>query len=347
MRKRIQENYGKKYRIAVLDDEIGIIDSLSVILGRHGYDFSGFTDPSEALEMLKKDHFDILILDYLMGKTRGDDFVKKIREFNRELYILLLTGHKDIAPPIETIRALDIQGYCEKSNKFDQLILLIESGIKSVSQIRTITSLHEGLNKAYDELEKRYLEIIEALRLSVEAKDRYTRGHSDRVSFYAVKVGKAFQLGEQELETLRIAGIFHDLGKIGIADDILFKTERLNKEEYEEIKKHPIKSADIMSVVSMFSDVVPVIKYHHERIDGEGYPEGLTGEQIPFLGRILSAVDAFDAMVTDRPYRKMLDLEEAKKQLKYGAGTQFDTKVVDVFLKLLENYDELIYEMNE
>jgi len=345
MRKRNQEAFGK-YRIAVLDDEVGIIDSLSVILRRNGYDFAGYTDPSKALEALKAEHFDMLILDYLMGRTRGDEVVKRIREFDDELYILLLTGHKDIAPPLETIRVLDIQGYCEKSNKFDQLILLIESGIKSVAQIRIIKSLHDGLDKAYDELEKRYVDIIEALRLSVDAKDRYTRGHSDRVSFYAAKVGKALGLNEKDMETLRVSGIFHDLGKIGTADDILFKTEKLTEEEYEEIKKHTIKGANILSAVSMFKDVVPIVKYHHERIDGNGYPEGLTGENIPFLARILSVVDAFDAMSTDRLYRKMLGLEEAKKQLLYGAGTQFDAQVVDAFLKLLDNYEELLDEMN-
>lgn len=346
MRKRNQEAT-KNYRIAALDDEIGIIDSLSVILRRCGYEFTGFTDPSEALEALKTEHFDILILDYLMGWIRGDEFVKKIREFNDEIYILLLTGYKDIAPPLETIRALDIQGYCEKSNKFDQLILLIESGIKSISQIRTINTLNDGLNKAYAELEKRYVDIIEALRLSVDAKDTYTRGHSDRVSFYAVKEGEALNLDKRDLEILRVAGIFHDLGKIGIPDDILFKSERLTEKEYEEIKRHTLKGADILSAVLMFKDAVPIIKYHHERVDGKGYPEGLVGEQIPLLGRILSVVDAFDAMVSDRLYRKRLGFKEAKKQLKNGSGTQFDAKVVDVFLNVLENYDKLVEEMNE
>lgn len=346
MRKRNQETT-KNYRIAALDDEIGIIDSLSVILRRCGYEFTGFTDPSEALEALKTEHFDILILDYLMGWIRGDEFVKKVREFNDELYILLLTGHKDIAPPLETIRTLDIQGYCEKSNKFDQLILLIESGIKSISQVHTINILNDGLNKAYAELEKRYVDIIEALRLSVDAKDTYTRGHSDRVSFFAVKVGEALHLDKGELEILRVAGIFHDLGKIGISDDILFKSERLTEKEYEEIKRHTLKGADILSAVLMFKDAVPIIKYHHERVDGKGYPEGLVGEQIPLLGRILSVVDAFDAMISDRLYRKRLGFEEAKKQMKNGSRTQFDAKIVVVFLHVLENYDKLVEEMKE
>ncbi|MFA6308746.1 MAG: HD domain-containing phosphohydrolase [Clostridia bacterium] len=346
MRKQEQEEL-KKYKIIGLDDEIGIIDSLSVILKRCDYDFAGFTDPEEALEAIKNEHFDILILDYLMGRTRGDIFVKDVRKFNTGIYILLLTGYKDIAPPLETIKTLDIQGYCEKSNKFDQLILLIESGIKSISQIRTINVLNEGLNNAYEELQNRYLEIIEALRLSVDAKDTYTRGHSDRVSFYAKKVGEALKLSDQEIENLRIAGIFHDLGKIGTIDDILFKTDTLTNDEFEEIKKHTLKGSNILSAMLMFKDVVPIVKYHHERIDGKGYPEGISGDDIPLLSRILSVVDAFDAMTTTRRYREKLEIEQAKSQLKSGMGTQFDSRITKVFLELIENFDDILNEMKE
>ncbi len=328
-------------------DEIGIIDSLSVVLNRCGYDFKGFTDYEEALEAMKNEHFDILILDYLMGKTRGDIFVKEVRKFNVGIYILLLTGYKDIAPPLETIKTLDIQGYCEKSNKFDQLILLIESGIKSISQIRTINILNDGLNDAYKELQGRYLDIIEALRLSVDAKDAYTCGHSDRVSFYAKMVGEKMGLSDQENETLRISGIFHDLGKIGTIDDILFKTEKLTEDEYEEVKKHTIKGAGILSAMEMFKDVVPIVKYHHERYDGKGYPENISGEDIPLMARILAVVDAFDAMTTTRRYREKLEIDQAKKQLKDGAGTQFDAKVVEVFLGLIKNFDNIEKEMDE
>src|SRR5664279_636719 len=125
------------YKIIVLDDEIGIIDSLSVVLTRNGYEITGVTAPLDAIEMIRDGNYDLLILDFLMQPINGDKVVAKIRAFNDELYILLLTGHKDMAPPLETIRALDIQGYCEKSDKFDQLILLVESAIKSIMQVRT------------------------------------------------------------------------------------------------------------------------------------------------------------------------------------------------------------------
>ena len=183
------------------------------------------------------------------------------------------------------------------------------------------------------------------MRLAVDAKDVYTRGHSDRVAYYAVKIGKSFNLKEEELQKLKAAGIFHDIGKIGIADDILFKTDKLSDAEYDEIKKHPIKGAHILSAVSMFKDIIPLVKHHHERIDGRGYPYGIKGDEIPFLARIVSVADAFDAMTSDRQYRSKLNIDEAKKQLLLNSGTQFDSNVVNNFIALLEDFDEMQKEI--
>lgn len=150
MRKNMQSANDKGYRIIAVDDEEGIVDSLSIFLKRSGYDFTGVTDPMEAIEKVKNEHFDLMILDFIMTPIHGDQVVEEIRKFNKELYILLLTGHKDLAPPLETIRKLDIQGYCEKSDKFDQLLLLIESGIKSIEQMNEIKRINEELSSTYE-----------------------------------------------------------------------------------------------------------------------------------------------------------------------------------------------------
>ena len=148
---RIKDNIEKEnFKILVVDDEQGIIDSLSIFLSK--YHFTGMTNPEKAVELLKNEHFDLLVLDFLMAPLHGDEVVEKIREFNKDIYILLLTGHKDLAPPLETIKRLDIQGYCEKSDKFDQILLLIESGLKSVEQLRTIKEINEKLEGAYASL---------------------------------------------------------------------------------------------------------------------------------------------------------------------------------------------------
>lgn len=195
MRKGLQNlenSENSKYKIIAVDDEEGIVDSLSIFLKRTGYNFTGVTDPQKAIELVKNEHFDLMILDFIMTPIHGDQVVEEIRKFNKDLYILLLTGHKDLAPPLETIRRLDIQGYCEKSDKFDQLLLLIESGIKSIKQMNQIKKINEELSDTFEKLEQAYLESIQTLRYTVEAKDTYTRGHSDRVSEFSVLIRKIF-----------------------------------------------------------------------------------------------------------------------------------------------------------
>ena len=225
------DNTNKEYKIIAVDDEEGILDSLQVLLKRTGYNLVGVTDPVEAIERVKNEHFDLMILDFIMTPYHGDQVVEEIRKFDKDLYILLLTGHKDLAPPLETIKRLDIQGYCEKSDKFDQLMLLIESAIKSIAQMREIRRINNELSNAYDELEKAYLEIVETLRYAVEAKDTYTRGHSDRVSRYSVLIGEKLGLSKEQIKTLEIGGLFHDIGKIGIPDSILLKESKLTGKE--------------------------------------------------------------------------------------------------------------------
>ncbi len=335
------------YKIIAVDDEEGIIDSLSIVLKRSGYSFTGVTDPVEAIELIKNEHFDLLLLDFLMSPYHGDQVVEEIRKFNKELYILLLTGHKDLAPPLETIKKLDIQGYCEKSNKFDQLLLLIESGIKSIKQMEEIKRINEELHDANEKLEQAYLESIETLRYTVEAKDPYTRGHSDRVSEFSVLIGKKLGLDEAQLKTLKIGGLFHDIGKIGIPDSILLKESKLTPEEYSEIKHHPSIGVHILSNAEIFKDIIPIVKYHHERYDGRGYPENLKGEDIPYLARITSVADAFDAMSSRRTYRNNLELETIKGEIRNNLSTQFDPKIATAFLDILENDFESILAIQE
>ncbi len=496
MRKNRMNALSDEYKIMIIDDEEGILDSITALLARNGYACKGFTNPLEGLEELKNSHYDLLILDYYMQPIHGETVVERIRQTNNELYILLLTGHKDLAPPISTIKSLDIQAYCEKSDRLDQLQLLIESGIKAISQMRTIRKFRDGLqsilgsvpkiyqlqpigsileeilvqllpmfdssdafilvddipanentadgknksifkgigiynvdieefpellghelmeaigrartgmtvvrhpkgviiplggepgvaigaiyvgsidtdedinllqiyaqqaassinnaflhslvntkneelNNTYAQLKVRYMDTIEVLRLTVDAKDEYTRGHSDRVAYYSMRIGQQMKFSSYELENLRIAGIFHDIGKIGTADDILLKNKTLNEDEFSEVKQHPIKGAMILSAVSMFQDIVPIVRHHHEHVDGTGYPDGIKGEEIELLARIISVADAFDAMLSDRHYRRHLTLDETIKQLKKGSGTQFDKQIVDVFLRLINEDDEL------
>ena len=343
----MQEVPSNGYKIIAVDDEGGIIDSLSIFLKRSGYNFTGVTDPLEAIQRVKNEHFDMMILDFIMSPIHGDEVVEQIRQFNKELYILLLTGHKDLAPPLETIRRLDIQGYCEKSDKFDQLLLLIESGIKSIEQMNEIKRMNDELSDTYEKLEKAYLDSIETLRYTVEAKDPYTRGHSDRVAEYSVLIGEKLGLSEQDLRTLRIGGLFHDIGKIGIPDSILLKESKLSDDEYSQIKNHPTIGAHILQNATIFQDILPIVKHHHERYDGNGYPSKLKGEEIPYFARIAAVADTFDAMTSKRTYRNAIPLEEVKEEIKRCEGTQFDPNIAETFLEILNTQYEKIQEIQE
>lgn len=351
MRKALQEQLNgqikEKYKIIAVDDEDGILESLSVFLKGTGYEFVGITDPVEAIERVKEEHFDMMLLDFMMTPLHGDEVVEEIRKFNKELYILLLTGHKDLAPPLETIKRLEIQGYCEKSDKPDQLLLLVESGIKSIKQMHEIKRINEELTETNDKLQKAYLDMVETLRFTVEAKDSYTRGHSDRVSEYSVLIGEKVGLSEDQLELLRIGGLFHDIGKIGIPDSILLKPDKLTDDEYSEIKNHPSIGAHILGSADIFKDIIPIVKYHHEKYDGRGYPAGLKGEEIPYMARIAAIADTFDAMTSRRSYRNALDLQYVKDEIKKCEGTQFDPQLAEVFLEILENDFDKIKEIQD
>ena len=347
MRKN-QVNYSENgYKIIVVDDEQGIVDSLSIFLKRSGYSFTGITNPLEAINLVKDEHFDLMILDFMMDPIHGDEVVEEIRKFNKDLYILLLTGHKDLAPPLETIKRLDIQGYCEKSDKFDQLLLLIESGIKSIEQMNTIRSINMALEDKNEELEKAYLDTIGILRQTVEAKDPYTRGHSDRVSEFSVLIGKKMGLDEATLHTLKIGGLFHDIGKIGIPDSILLKESKLSDDEYSQIKNHPTIGAHILGDAKVFKDILPMVKHHHERFDGRGYPSGLAGTDIPLIARIAAVADTFDAMTSKRTYRNSLPLDFVKEEIKKCSGTQFDPEIAGIFLDILNNDYQEIAQIQE
>ena len=347
MRKNMITAESNGYKIIVVDDEQGIVDSLSIFLKRSGYDFTGLTNPLEAIGRVRNEHFDMMILDFMMDPIHGDEVVEEIRKFNKDLYILLLTGHKDLAPPLETIKRLEIQGYCEKSDKFDQLLLLIESGIKSIEQMNTIKTINKQLHDKNEELERAYLDTIGILRQTVEAKDPYTRGHSDRVSEYSVLIGKKLGLDEKTLHILKIGGLFHDIGKIGIPDSILLKESKLSDEEYSQIKNHPMIGVHMLGDAAIFTDILPIVKHHHERYDGRGYPSQLVGEDIPYVARIAAVADTFDAMTSKRSYRDSLPIDIVRAEIERCSGTQFDPNIAKVFLDIMDNDFDSIREIQE
>lgn len=193
----------------------------------------------------------------------------------------------------------------------------------------------------YVRLRRAYADTVRSLVAVIEAKDAYTRGHSERVAVLAVETARRIGFTEQRLERLELAALLHDLGKVGISRSIISKPSRLSDEEFEVIKSHPRLGADIVESVPFLADLVPYIAAHHERVDGSGYGAQLMGEQIPLEGRVLSVADAYDAMTSSRPYRRAMVRDEAVAELRRCAGSQFDADVVEVFVEGLESADPM------
>ncbi len=315
-------------KILIIDEDVNMMDILSTILAKYGHTVSTFTEPVSAIEELRSKKYDILLVNYLMSPVNGDRVVELVREFDKEIYIILMSMHKDLAPSIETMQNLDIQAYFEKSSRFDQLIMLIQSGIKYIEQLKNIRNM--GMK-----LEKYLFDFAQILLNTVGAKDHYTEEHSKRVTALCTIFAKRLGLSENDASNLITAASFHDVGKIGIPDKVLLKEGKLTNEEYETIKLHTTIGANIFSVSDIFNDIVPIIKYHHERYDGKGYPDGLKGNNIPYLSRILSICDSFDAIVSKRPYKDALTKEYAINEIIKNAGKQFDSNLSQEFVKLL------------
>ncbi|MBF0502827.1 MAG: GAF domain-containing protein [Candidatus Riflebacteria bacterium] len=195
--------------------------------------------------------------------------------------------------------------------------------------------------RLYAKMKDQYLSMVAALAAAIETKDAYTHGHSQNVMEYAVKIGSDLGMTEEELETVKFAGLLHDIGKIGINDTILSKTGHLTPEEHTELRNHPKYGAFIMEQVDFLKDIAPLTLYHHERFDGTGYPLGLGGEEIPLGARILAVADTFDSMIADRPYRKGFPFDHVLTEMKKVSGSQLDPKVVEVFFAILRRENQL------
>lgn len=251
-----------------------------------------------------------------LPEYRGDIFWSE--EVTENLVAVPLYRGRDV------FGALILGNIARELNKEDLDLLQITANQIAIATERS---------RMYDELERNYLSTLKALANSIEAKDPYTRGHSDRVTHLALMIGEAMDLSDRELSTLHYGGILHDIGKIGVAEGILNKSEALTQDEYMVIQRHPVIGEEIVTTIPFLRRALPLIRHHHERVDGKGYPDGLAGPKIPLPVRILSVCDAFDAMSSDRPYRKALPLDVCLKELADKMGTQFDSEVVQVFLR--------------
>jgi len=222
------------------------------------------------------------------------------------------------------------------SNTYE--VVDLETSISKM--IENIKEYIKNLNKANKEKEKLFVSSIRSLANAIEARDAYTRGHSERVTAYSVRIARGMNLDKTEIERIRYAALLHDIGKIKIPQDVLNKPGRLTEEEYGVMKEHPVFGAKILEPVEEFGEILPYLYHHHERFDRRGYPDGLGGKDIPLASRILAVADTFDAMTSDRPYRNALPMKIAIQELEKNAGTQLDPEIVQIFVTIINSEND-------
>lgn len=327
------------YLVLIVDDQEEVLESSKLLLELEGYVVLCAENGEEAVEIVKNKNVDLMLLDYFMPGMTGEDVIRKVREFNKDIVIILQTGYAGEKPPLEMLKLLDIQGYHDKTEGPDKLLLWVASGIRSCSQIKLnkhlndeIVVSNQRLKESYLKLKRNNYELIEAFTKAVDAKDTYTAGHSTRVSIFARIIGRQLNMKNDELNKIKVASLFHDIGKIGIPDGVLLKEGRLTDEEFRVIKTHPEIGSGILKPVTMLADILPAVRHHHEKYNGMGYPSGLSAEDIPFHARILAIADSFDAMTSNRSYQKKRTFEEALEELERCAGTHFDPELTSTFV---------------
>jgi putative nucleotidyltransferase with HDIG domain len=312
-----------KYKVLIVDDEP---DNLALLYRtlRGKYDIVKTTSPIQALDMMKNDYFHCILSDHKMPEMDGVEFLKRSSDISPDTMRLLVTAYTDAGILIDAINYAKIYRYIKKPYNPDELLLVVASALE-------YWQLKYDNNALIKDLKELFAGTITAIVEALDAKDSYTLGRSRRVTFYAVKLAKSLYLNEVTVGKIELAGLLHDIGMIGISDDILTKVEKLTPEEYNEIKKHVQHSIRILDDIKQLKDVIEIIKYHHEFFDGNGYPYGKKGDEIPIGARIIAVADAFDSMITPKIYREQIPPSEAFQKIKAEAGKQFDPNVVDAF----------------
>lgn len=328
-----------KYKILIVDDEEDNLALLHRTL-RQKYEVIKTTSPLNGLMLLAENEIDIILSDHKMAEMDGVEFLKKSHEMKPHCVRLLVTAYSDSKILIDAINYGKIYRYIKKPWDPAELILVVDSA-KEYYQLKK-----ENDKLIYD-LKDLFSGTVNAIIEALDAKDSFTMGRSKRVTYLSLKIADYFKLSKEDMGKLELAGLLHDIGMIGVSEEILNKTEPLTHDEFETIKKHVDHGVKILEDIKQLKDVIEIIKYHHEKFDGTGYPCGLKGSEIPFNSRIIAITDAFDSMISNRSYRKGLTHEQAIQIIKDQAGKQFDPEIVNAFESIIPSILKEVDEFNQ
>jgi putative two-component system response regulator len=341
--------------IFVVDDEKMITVTLSALIKvMLKYNVQVFNDPVDALqsEALINNNVDLIISDFMMPGMNGLEFLKKATQISPDTITILLTGYADKENAIKSINEVGLYYYLEKPWDNDRLIKIVSNGLEKKELSDSLQRNYMELKESKEETERLYgllksdyeqevdnvRNLVITLANVIEAKDKYTDGHTRRVAGISRFLGEKMGLDESRLRHLEIAGLIHDIGKVGVSEEILNKPGRLTSEEFEAIKKHTLIGENICRPLNSLKMCLDPIRHHHEKLDGSGYPDGISGDELSVESRIIAVADIYDALTSDRPYRTRMPLDEVKALMLEDAGKgKLDITIVDKLFSAVDS----------
>jgi len=340
-----------KKHILIVDDEEMIRDLLSAALQQEAYVCHQASNVDDAFNILDNQTIDLVISDIMMPGRSGVDLLRDIKKVDLDIAILMITGLSDMNTAMECIH-LGADDYITKPFGINRVILTVRNLIErrnlaiekkhyQVSLEFKVMEQTEKIRKTMNDLAHAYDETLTALVKALDSREKEVGSHSERVMNYAVFIGKRLGIAGKDLDELAKGALLHDIGKIGISDNILLKPGQLDDSEWTEMRKHPQIGYAILSEVTFLKAPAEIILSHHERFDGTGYPKQLKGNQIPLGSRIFTLVDTLDAMTSDRPYRRALPFDAVAIEINRCRNSQFDPDLADLFLSISRDQWEM------
>ncbi len=334
------------YRVAVVDDDVSMIMVVRSVLTENDMKVIPMRSGKDLLTFMETQTPDIILLDVLMPEMDGFETLIALRKLEaklgkQETPVIYLTAEEN--REVET-KGLELGAMDFIKKPFIPKVLILRV-THCIELVTLKNKLESEVEKKTTENNQLFLGIVKSLAAAIDAKDTYTNGHSVRVAEYAQEIARRAGFDSDMQQRIYITGILHDVGKIGIPDAIINKEGKLDDEEYEIIKTHPEKGSKILRNIREMPELTIGARWHHERYDGRGYPEGLKGDSIPEEARIIAIADAYDAMTSNRSYRRSLAKEKVRGEIEKGKGTQFDPVYADIMLKMID--EDVYYDMRE
>lgn len=326
----------EKARVLIVDDEETVREILRRTLQQEGYSCVTASNTDSALDLIDGDSIDLVLSDIMMPGKSGVELLGEVREKSPDTAMIMVTAVADTQTAINAMK-LGAYDYVTKPFNLVEVLISVDRALEKrnliVSNREYKVNLEKKVEEQTDEIRETFLGALMALAAALDAKDSYTNGHSKRVSELAVTIGCELGLASAAIDKIRFAGLVHDIGKIGVPEEILLKPGKLTDEEFDRIKEHSAAGEKILKPIIRDQEILAIVRYHHERYSGGGYPDGIKKEDIPLGARIMAVADAYDAMTSNRSYREALSPEKARSQLLANRGSQFDPELVDLFIK--------------